>query len=334
MKNKKILFAIFLLCGLFAAGVVPQTVLAQGVSPGPFRPIQPVPVYQQNNMSIDIRNSSFRIISDTLPIFSFWDVNNLDEKYIVRITDLIEFNDTNGDGIPQPTEKALGGHLALASGEWDVSDVINETLNDTLQAIHFNYTMVNITVPKYENLSLQFRFHLFVENTTVNTDGIETFVIGNRELKFDIVIENWDWVEEGDQLAIRMILTSTHGRTLRHRQMIQNRALAWENEGNASGAYFRYESQISTRTNTNVALMNITSGVESTNGTSPILYLVYPYFNDSQMIHDPTLGLMVGGDATGTTLPSINEFITSPIFIFGLTGIVLVASFMVLRKRK
>ncbi|MHA2060567.1 MAG: hypothetical protein ACW976_07300, partial [Candidatus Ranarchaeia archaeon] len=77
----------------------------------------------------------------------------------------------------------------------------------------------------------------------------------------------------------------------------------------------------------------ITSGIEE-NGTTPYLYLVYPYFGDQLLVHDPTLGLQIGTSSSGSTiLPSLNELISSPLFVGGLSVIVIVVSIVVVRKR-
>ena len=81
-----------------------------------------------------MENLSIHILTESVPIFTFWDSNNLDERYIAHVRDLIEFNDTNDDGVPQPTERATQGTLALASGTWNISDIVNETEDDSVVA--------------------------------------------------------------------------------------------------------------------------------------------------------------------------------------------------------
>ncbi|MHA2408375.1 MAG: hypothetical protein ACXACA_08400 [Candidatus Ranarchaeia archaeon] len=330
-KRKNLVVGIALL-SVLALLMSSTNTLAQSFGDQPGNQL-PRPVFRPNNSTVTIQNFSVQIITDTVPLFRLGERNQPDEMYLVRLDDLIEFNDTNSDGIPQPTERAPGGTLPLSAGDWDVSELLNETEGEDLKAIHFNYTLVNITSPKFENLILQYRFHLYVDNTTVNTGDLQTFVVGSSELKFDVLIENWPWVSEGNQLALRILLTSTHGRTLRHRHIHQTRAMTWENATGDVQAYFRYEDQVMLRNNTDFYLRNITSGLEE-NGTTPYLYLVYPYFGDQQLIHDPTLGLQIGSSTTGTsTFPSINELISSPLFVGGLSLIVIVVTTVALRKR-
>ncbi len=334
MQRNYLYLMSLVLIGGFLLLSSPLTVSAQTPVDLLQHPNAPHTEYQAGNLTLNINNFSIHILTDSLPIFQFWDANTPDERYLVRITNLIEYNDTNGDGVPQPSERAPEGNFALASGTWEISDIQNETDGDELVAIHFNYTLTDITVPRYSSLYLQLRFHLYLENTTIESDGLQTFVIGGRELKFDLVIDEWPWVTEGDQLALSVLLTSTHGRTIRHRYMLQTRTMAWErneNTNNNASAFFRYETQFALCNNSGTFLANLTHGIEE-NGTSPILYLNYPYFGNSQLVHDPTIGIAVATPLQ-PSLPALIVLLTSPLFLAGLAIVAVVVVVLVFRRR-
>ncbi|MHA1712645.1 MAG: hypothetical protein ACTSW4_01170 [Candidatus Ranarchaeia archaeon] len=334
MRIRNVILINLILVGLILS-VNTTSVLAQGNSPGN-NGRQPIFHSEANNFTVSIDNFTVRINTDTHPLFSFWREENPDERYLVHLTDLIEFNDSNQDGVAQPSERTPLGTLALASGTWEVSPIINETEDDLLKAVHFNYTLTGIDVPFFSGLNLQFRFHLYLENTTIVSNGIETFVAGGTELKFDIVIENWPWASADNKLALRLLFVTGQHQTLQHRHMVrnqtQNQAMVWENEANTTQAYFRYNNQVTLKNSTSMQNRNVTSGLES-DLNNPVLYIVYPYFT-GQLVHDPTLGIIETTTEESSPVPSIFDIITHPYFVGGLTLIVIIASMVVLRKTK
>ena len=64
--------------------------------------------HRYNNGALDLQmdNFSIRILNETYPHFMFWNaMNQTGDQYHIRMMELVEFNDTNGDGIPQLSEE-------------------------------------------------------------------------------------------------------------------------------------------------------------------------------------------------------------------------------------
>lgn len=212
-----------------------------------------------------------------VPHFMFWDPNFVDPNtrltYHVQFYQLIEFNDSNGDGsYTNGTDVVMAPILGLGRVAWDFSGFLTEEDNGQTTAVHFNFTLDEVQGPgmQYDELYMELRCHI---NTT-----------NDNELKFDIVISGWPWVNNDTHLALRwdLMVQSPGTFTYRHAHQYryENRTFAFD------GAYFAYKNSANVGNDT----IDVTSSYES-HPDKTMFYLTYENFGDEVLVHDPLIGL-------------------------------------------
>lgn len=212
-----------------------------------------------------------------VPHFMFWDPTitdpNLRLTYHVQFQQLIEFNDTNGDGVYTSGTDTNVRILALAAINWTFSGFLTEETNGSLTAIHFNFTLADVQPPHgYEELFVQLRCH-------VNTSKPE-------ELKFDVVISGWPWANSNTYLALRWDLmvqspgAGAYRRANQYQYHVENRTYSFD------GAYFSYRNTANVGLSTVPVNSSIDEQVDKTR-----FYVVYPNFGNETLEHDPEVGL-------------------------------------------
>ena len=292
--------------------------------------------YINGELDLQMDNFSIRILNETYPHFMFWNaMNQTGDQYHVRMMELVEFNDTNGDGIPQLSEEAPGqSALSLASGTWTISSIVTENdTDDNIIALHFNYTLTGIIIPKFSGLQFQLNFHMFMDNTTISDGEVSVEVAGGQELKFDVILSGWPWYAEGNQLALRMDLSSNKNRHVNRWQVNNQFSLKWQIDDGNETAYYRHHAEAIRENNTAQSIVSVGEGFVE-NGSTTSLYLVYPYFGDDELRHDPILGLVVEPQNNGQLIPSIIDLLLHPMVLVVFTVLVLAVSVFVVRNKR
>jgi hypothetical protein len=259
-------FSVIMLFSMSLAG----TAAAQGIGyqydPGARRVILETP-------TINVHVST----GGNVPHFMFWDPNFVDPNtrltYHVQFYQLIEFNDSNGDGsYTNGTDWVMAPILGLGRVAWDFSGFLTEENNSQTTAVHFNFTLDEVQGPgiQYDDFYMELRCHI---NTT-----------NDNELKFDIVISGWPWVNNDTHLALRWDLMVQSPGTFTYRHAHQYR---YENQTFAfDGAYFAYQNSANVGNDT----IDVTSSYEN-HPDKTMFYLTYENFGDEVMVHDPLIGL-------------------------------------------
>lgn len=233
-----------------------------------------------------------------VPKFSFYANIDNETRFHVHFIKIVEFNDTNGDGMYNESEhQANTPVLGLASVSWVLSDAVEDG-----NLISFNFTSDEIAYGEgptpYANLEIVLAVHFDTSN--------------GAAFKFDILMENWPFEDTNNMLALRFDITWCAE---------DNGSISIDKEDDGAYlvqngediAYFAYEdtAQVvnSTDVDVNIAYDDKMGNSEFEHGIKA--FLSYPNFNGSQLIHDPTLGVIVD-TSSGTAGTSVGDTMVLP----------------------
>ncbi|NHJ04925.1 MAG: hypothetical protein EAX90_08885 [Candidatus Heimdallarchaeota archaeon] len=285
----------------------------------------------QDAITIATEFITFKIV-DSQPQFIWWNGNRStsDEIYNVKYTTIQEYFG-NDEVIDTPSE-LHGISYNLLTADWLI-DVIEEETEITI-------TLSLSGLPN--NAEMQFVIHIY--NNDQPIIGTDNTVEGLMEVKFDIIIKNWQFQEGARGIAIKaQILESQQ----RHRVKIRNgtseengnktRTMQFESEeyGNAIVAYYEWSTfadiydgaeKVSTiDVGTSYFGDFVPPGQSNPDSSIINQWLTYPNYGDSlTMIHDPSIG--VNSDLPTDIVPLYTLSIFS-----GLIATALIIS--ILRKR-
>jgi len=218
-----------------------------------------------DNIYVENENIAIRVTGgQNVPMYSFWDPAQTETKYDVKFILLFEIIDENQDGNYNPDEDTQVplSTRALPAMSWLFSEI--ETADDG--TTHFNITNQGAA------FTIQFRNH-----------------IGNdASLKFDIVIENYEFVSESEDvmLVLGFHLLTGELETEEEEEPVQT----GEQITFGEDAYFETEpTAIASGETINVGFSHGTEEGDS------LAYVAYERF-DGTLVHDPTIGISGGDD--------------------------------------
>ncbi len=245
---------------------------------------------ETDSMVIEIKGAT------NIPAFFFYAPGNDTDTYRLQLDSIFEIIDDDGNGIYDAAEDTLvpNSNLALASLNWEFSDFITDTDGETVTAIHFNITSTEAlgNNPTDGNLILQFRIHMDLVN--------------EAELKFDVVVDGYEFVDANAMFVIAFKLTTTENVNM----------VRTQSKFSFGNAFFESET---TANDTNGEMKVAVSYGESADKK---LYIAYEHF-DGRMVHDPTIGLTSGETENGE-LPILDLFVFSSAIL----------AIVIVRKRK
>ncbi len=237
------------------------------------------------------------------PNFTWWNGNtsSSDEVYNVHYMTISEY--FGDDEVLDGLNELIGGlSYNLLTSVWS-TDVVEEDENVTI-----TMTMSGLA----NDVELQFIVHIYTSDQVIS--GTDSVVEGLTEIKFDIVVKNWQFSEGAQGLGIK---AQIHESQRRHRVRI--RSGSEEENGNRS-RLMNFESE--EYNNAVVAFYEWTTFADIYNGSEKIdsidvgttyfndgmpgpgegpiggdqevynQWLTYPNYGDSlTMIHDPSVGV-------------------------------------------
>jgi len=264
-------------------------------------------------------------INDGKPHFVWWNGNQstADEMYNVQFTTLQEYF---GDDEFLDTRGELVGGIGynLVTSEWD---------NEILEEDH--HIQVTLTLGLANDAELKFIVHIYTEDQPLN--GTEETIEALREVKFDIILDNWEFTPGAQGIAIKSQILETQKK---HRVRIRN---GTDDEHGNKTRNILFESK--EHRNTVVAFYKWTNFADVYDGASKIdtipvgqssleegyvgegpgvddpgmihLWFTYQNYGDSYiLVHDPSIG--VNPDAFNlplTILPIIGGLVTTIIVV-------------------
>ena len=225
---------------------------------------------------------------------------------VVRIMKLIEYNDSNHDGMYQSNETVQ--HLNLQGGaDWTFSQIAS---NDTTSVFSF-YTQ-SIHVPGFSEVTLNFTNYL-------NANA--------SQLKFNIQILNWPWKSNNDRLAFEFVYTavSNHGGST----TMSSNGKGVNTQSGGETSFFTSSTSAQGASNTNLAVVNQIN--VAGNSTTTDFYINYPYFGTS-LIQDPVIGVTSSASTISTV---ISLLISKPGLVVSTTLLMIFAigAIVVIRRR-
>jgi len=236
------------------------------------------------------------LFKDNKPWYHIWiPGGNTTAVYIVKFNRIVEFVDIDGNGVFNGTIDRVVAQALLYDVEWNV---YAETINSS-GIIELRITF-NASVPVTrvgEGMSQNYVNVTFVNHiysSDVEVEGIP--IEGERELKIDIIIENWPWADSESKLALEIIFAGMfRGRQgvpqceceryqVRSRYMSRVRLM-----GEDAGYYaeFRYQTEAKIRHNQQENMTDVGSANMFARNTA-VTWLIYPHFNGT-LIHDPSI---------------------------------------------
>ena len=224
------------------------------------------------------------------PHFHWWDPNTPDVDYHVMFVKMFEANDTNADGaFTNGTDNMIGAPFALPTTDWDFSDFVTEDDGENTTAVHFNFTTTSEFDPRPEgvgmdygglpsmpafNVSIEVRVHLDLTNP--------------GEMKFDLVVDGWDWTYEDSILVLQFTVTeSTHGQL-----QGSDAPSGFQRDGTQfqfENGYFEYNETALAANNSLQVKASYGEGIGQEAGQS--IYLAFENFGDDTLEYDPILGI-------------------------------------------
>jgi len=224
------------------------------------------------------------------PHFHWWDPNTPDVDYHVMFVKMFEANDTNADGVfDNATDHVIGAPFALPTTDWDFSDFVVEDDGENTTAVHFNFTTTTEYDPRPEgtgtdygmlpsmpvfNVSIEVRVHLDMTNP--------------GEMKFDLIIDGWDWTYEDSILVLQFTVTeSAHGE-------LQGEVApsGFQRDGTQfqfENGYFEYNETALAANNSLQVKASYSEGIGMEAGES--IYLAFENFGNDTLEYDPILGI-------------------------------------------
>ncbi len=221
------------------------------------------------------------------PHFHWWDPNNPDVEYHMRFVSLFEINDTNDDGIfTRHVDHIVGPRFMLAITNWEFSGFVTDMDGENITAVHFNFTTTAGFDPRPGSqftdlpdlnefdVMVQLRIHFYMDNPS--------------EVKFDVIIDGWNWTYEGNLLILQFtIVESNHGQG-----QPEERPRGFQRDGtkyNFGGGFMDYEETAMAAQNTLQVRSSYGEGFAFENGEA--IYLAFEYFGDEKLEYDPIIGI-------------------------------------------
>jgi hypothetical protein len=208
-----------------------------------------------------------------IPAFFFWEIGNESVTYKVQFNQVFEAIDENSNGIfdLQNDSKVLNSQVSLASLEWDFSEFLVVEEDNSPTEVHFNITSTDSSKGQGEakTLMIEFRIHFTAES----------------ELKFDIAVEDYEFINETAMLVFGFKLLTTMNENT-HR--LQNRV-------QFGNGYF--ESEEIAESNGTALQVGLSAGSQD---EQKMIFLAYEHF-DGSFVHDPTIGVTIADSSASQT---------------------------------
>ncbi len=251
-------------------------------------------IIDNNGREIEIReigdSRHVAKISASIPRITYVviDEEGREVEFSSIIRSLVEFEDSNNDGRIQDEE--IIQILRLDDIKWTVSqeeEIIGEgskVIKVTYSAESLNYA-ISIVVRVYESISIEF-FRSDEKTIVYSVDG------GAREVKFDLILTRWPWQSPDSQLAMRMELEAEIDGgevSLEEVNDDENRLLLSSQGVDLKVKWITKASleQVDGLT----SIVDVVMAYKIDEGELRVDF-IYPNFEDSVLIHDPSIGLI------------------------------------------
>ncbi|MHA1560913.1 MAG: winged helix-turn-helix transcriptional regulator [Promethearchaeota archaeon] len=222
-----------------------------------YGPPDDLPVFPDGtSIYVENENIAIQVIGgEYVPMYSFWDPSQNETKYNVKFIKLFEIIDENQDGNYNEHDTLVPESVkALPDMSWLFSEI--ETAGDG--TTHFNITSQGAA------FTIQFANHFGT----------------NASMKFDIIIENYEFVSNSENVMLVLGFNLLVGESEEELEQSGDRINFGEN------AYFEAESTATASGET--INVGVTKGTNE--GEESLAYIAYEQFNGT-LVHDPKIGI-------------------------------------------
>ena len=277
--------------------------------------------YQEQNKLVTVTYDTVTIevnAGGMVPKFQYSEADS-GYEFNVQLKSLIEYLDFNEDGAfqynetgiwmldPEPPMPAHSNVLALSSIRWVFSGFTIDYTEGTeeIAAVHFGFTSDTVMDPFYSDLEMEINAHMYLDENT--TDGYT--VVGKTELKFDIIIRNWEWQRNDTDLALRFDispikntyqLNDTNGNACdvtTNSTGFETKVMNTEEikqmyqiSGDGVEGYFAYANQAKYKIASEYEYGTVNASHSSIGDGTLQTYLSFEHF-DEEVIYDPSVGI-------------------------------------------
>ncbi|NHJ48707.1 MAG: hypothetical protein FK733_13060 [Asgard group archaeon] len=290
MNYKKLILGIAII-GMF---VIPAGVELATAADGPIR-------YSEIATAVTIQTDylNVKIVPDQGHLMWWSGRNNTDEMYKLQLVKIQEFD--GNDTVLDDKFELLGQPYNLITGDWVYT--IDEQENQ------LTITLSILGLPNGADMHLVMKVYA----TETPIEGTDRTVKALEEMKFDIIVDNWDFSENAQGYAIQTYLTELRSR---NRVRVRNGTVA-ENGPNLRTMQFGYDGienptafyawttfaniydasdiLVDTVDVGTAYFDDLASPPEEADGYQEglaHLFLTYPnYGDDHKMVHDPIVGV-------------------------------------------
>lgn len=325
MNYKKVIIGITLI-GMF---LIPAGVQLGSAQDGPIK-------YSEIADLITIRTDylNVKIVPDQGHLMWWSGRNNTDEVYKLQLVKIQEFG--GNDTVLDDRYEFLGMPYNLITGEWNyIVDLQEDQLTLTLSILG---------LPNGADIHLI----MHVYTTDVLIEGTLKTVVALEEMKFDIIVDNWDFSEDAKGYAIQTYLTEIRHRNrvrVRNGTVAENgphlRTMQFASEAAEDPtAYYGWTTFANIYNSTDDLIDTVDVGTayfddlaapppeaEGYEEGLGHLFLTYPNYGDSyKMVHDPIIGV---------NDPGVSLWLTVALPIgLGLLLVGIISALVVVRRKK
>lgn len=242
---------------------------------------QPIEIdMQESDVYVRTSDLVFRIPTSKIPQYFFWLNQEYATTYRVQFDLMFEVTDVNNDDIfTEGTDIIIPGSFqSLPQMGWVTSEIIEEETSEyTITSFNLTGSEDGANNPHINDLTIQFRNHIMTNDE-------------NTELKFDVVINNYEW--KNSSLSTMLVLAfKIHSSDGTHDGSQGNSTMT-----EFGDAYVYSESEATDKLGIHEsaevhASMSVGNGANTTEIDSDTrFYLSYTHF-DGDLVHDPTIGI-------------------------------------------
>jgi len=207
---------------------------------------------------------------------------------------LVEFKDLNNDSKVQGDE--IRRKLEFEEIPWNFTYTRSVEANNTVITVTYyaNATEYEITL-----VMRIYQRRVTVTSTTGNATLIFDIDGGADEVKFDLIVSRWNWVDESSKLALLMELKSEvkGDVTLESISQIKDQIAVLLDSVKIKLSWVKKAKIVAA--DGSEKFVNVTvayKSIELEQELSEIeleleVYFIYPYFGQSKLIHDPSIGI-------------------------------------------
>ena len=237
---------------------------------------------------------------------------NLGVAVNIHTAHIIEFVDSNGNGIPDPESSEIKNDIKLSEITWRLDGIENNTGDEIWIKLVGNSPAIQ----------LELYIHIYFKDTNVTGPGgaFSAVVPGLKAVKIDLVVKHYDWVDNSgnSKLALVILLKCEPVEAQYEYRFRLANGSTFSDMDNVSGlvpkvsedeseiglvtadnaqeikATFRWFNYAVKSNASGESVINVTSGFNVTDGWVA-LYLCVDYFGSNEVSFDPYFAVLSTG---------------------------------------